>query len=398
MISTIQLKRIIEEQQEEVKHAKIKPREIIPELEASMDLEEITILTGARRSGKTYLMYHLAQKYDGIYINFEDERLIGFDVKDFEKLHYLIGEKPLLMDEVQNVEGWEKFARRVHRKNKVIVSGSNVQLLNSEFATALTGRTLTFQVFPLSYKEFLSFKGLSPSVSSFENYLDIGGFPRIVETGKKEFIREYFEMILYRDVVPRFNIKHIGALRTLALYLLSNVGKPFSYRSLLQITGMKHEMTIKNYVQYLESSYLIFTLYKYHPSFKTRERSPKKAYTVDPLFPTLGTPDISIRSRLLENIIYIHLIKQYGKENVYYYQDKQEIDFLIAQKLQPSIAMNVSYSITDKKTFNREINALLRLNPKIKKYLITLYPLNFDLPDGINYISAIDLLTKHSKL
>ncbi len=392
MIAIQLLKRIIEEQQEEIKTAKVRERKIIREVEKSMELEEVTVLTGVRRAGKTYIMYYLAKKFGGVYVNFEDERLVGFDIGDFDKLYNLVGKKTLFLDEVQNIKGWEKFVRRIHKKTKVVVSGSNSSLLNSEFTTALTGRTITFEVFPLDYEEFLSFKGLAPSINSFEKYIDLGGFPRVVQTEEKEFIREYFNMIIYKDVIPRFNIKYGEALKELAVYLVSNIGKPFSYRSLTRVVGIRHEMTIKEYIKHLESSYLISTLQKYHPSFRKRELFPKKVYSIDPSFSKIGSVDLSIRSRALENIIYLHLLRSFGRNNLYYFANKGEVDFLIAPNLNPKIAINVSYSIDNKKTLAREVRGLMELKPSIKKYLLTLYPLDFDLPREITPIPVIDFL------
>ncbi len=308
MISIALLKRILEEQEDEIYSLKIKPRSITKKLDKSMQMKEITVLSGVRRSGKTYLMYHLARKFNGIYINFEDERLMRFDASDFDKLYNLVGNRPLLLDEVQNVYGWEKFAHRIHNRTKVVVSGSNSKLLSSEFTTILTGRTITFDIYPLDYSEFLNFRELNPSIQTFEKYIDLGGFPRIVETGETNLIREYFNMIIYKDILPRFNIKYGEALKDLSIYLLSNIGKPFSYRSLTNIVGIKHEMTIKEYIKHLESTYLMYSIQKYHPSFKTREISPKKIYAVDPLFSRIGISDLSVRTRLLENIIYLYLI------------------------------------------------------------------------------------------
>ncbi len=393
MMSVALLKRIVEEQREEVNSARIKPRQIFKEVEKAMELKEVTVLSGVRRAGKTYIMYHLARKFDGVYVNFEDERLMQFDLSDFDKLYNLSGRKPLLLDEVHNVKGWEKFVRRVHNKTKVVVSGSNSQLLSSEYATVLTGRTITFDVFPLTYSEFLEFKEVSPSIHSFERYMDLGGFPRIVETERQEFIREYFNMIIYKDVLPRFSIKYGEFLKDLAVYLLSNIGKPFTYRSLTKVVGIKHEMTVKEYIKHLESSYLLYTIQKYHPSFRIREAAPKKVYAVDSAFAKIGIPDISLRSRLLENIVYIHLMQQFGRENVFYSVKEHEVDFLITKNLKPKIAFNVSYSITDSKTLKREIKGLLELRKGIRRYLITLYPLDFDLPEEIEHIPAVDFLS-----
>lgn len=392
MIPLILLKRVIEENSNEINNTDIKRREVIPDLEKAMKMKEITVLSGIRRSGKSYLMYYLAKKFGGAYINFDDERLINFDVQDFDRLYNLTGGKTLFLDEVQNIKGWERFANRIQTKTKLVVSGSNSSLLSSEFTTRLTGRTITFDIYPLSYSEFLNFKNLKPAIDTFEKYLDIGGFPRIVETEEKVLIKEYFNLIIYKDIIPRFNIKHAESLRELAVYLISNIGKPYTYRSLTKVIDIQHEMTIKEYIKHIESAFLLSSLSRYHPSLRKREALPKKIYSIDPLFSTIGFSDETIRSRLLENVVYLHLIKLFGRNNVYYYLEKNEVDFLITKNMRPTIAINVAYAIYDNNTLKREIAGLLSLDKNIKKYLITLYPLDFDLPRGIKHISVIDFL------
>ncbi|MEM2948168.1 MAG: ATP-binding protein [Candidatus Anstonellales archaeon] len=378
-------------------------REILPELEKSLKFEEVSVIAGVRRSGKTFVLYSLAKKYGGVYINFEDERLINFDYSDFEKLLSIINEKKekiLYLDEVQNVKGWEKFASRINRRVKVFVSGSNSKLLCSEFSTALTGRTITYIIRPLAFREFLLFRKIKTSDrdelrSQLEKYIDLGGFPRVVLTNQKRLAAEYFNRILYRDIIPRFSIKKPDSLHKLAVFLISNVGSRFSYRKLKDYCGLDHESTVKGYIFYLTQAFLLDVVNKYSPSLRIQEANPKKVYAVDTAFSTILPSSTVDRTRLFENIIYNEL-KSYQRYNIFYEQKKREVDFLLADNMRPVAGINASYEINDKKTFARETEGLVSLKKGIKKFLITLYPPSFEIESGITYLSAIDFLLKKS--
>ena len=179
---------VVEYWNEEIGRSDVIKRDLMDDLMRSSKMEEVTVLKGVRRSGKTFMLFGLMKKIGGTYINFEDERLMDFSVEDFEKLFDIAmknNKKTLYLDEVQEVEGWEKFAHRVHRKLKIFVTGSNSKLLSSDFSRSLVGRTKSMISKPLNYNEFLRFRKLPNKRESFLEYKDIGGFPRIVLTADR---------------------------------------------------------------------------------------------------------------------------------------------------------------------------------------------------------------------
>ncbi len=358
-----EIKEIIEEQNEEALKSKLVEREVEKDIGKWMKGEEVIVLTGVRRVGKTSIMFNLLKKYGGVYVNFEDERFFDFSLKDFEKLER-ITKGNIYLDEIQNIKGWERFVRRIHKKRKVVVSGSNASLLESDFASSLTGRTITFRVYPLSYREFLNFKSLKVGRSSFIKYLELGGFPAVVLKEEKRLLKEYFSAILYRD------IKGLNErIERLAFYFLSNVGKPFSYRSLRDFLGVKHEETVRRYVKTLEKAFLINVIHKYDLSLKKRESYEKKVYAVDHGLASLF-PRIKDIGRLLENSLLINLLAK-GRD-VYFYKNKGEVDFLVCEGLRVKAALNICYEVNDS-NLNREIKPLKEWEKKVPSKLLYLY-------------------------
>jgi predicted AAA+ superfamily ATPase len=376
MISKDVLEDVIEEWRNIIKKERVIHRDITEDIEKSLSMEEITVVKGVRRAGKTFILYELFKRQDGIYLNFEDERLYDFTLPDFEKVVDITREhqkKILYLDEVQEVPGWEKFAHRTHRRLKMFVTGSNSRLLSSEYASALVGRTKSFTVHPLSYAEFLRFRDKELSRNSFMDYLRIGGFPRIVLTSDISLIREYFERIIYRDIISRARINYPDALKTIALYLLSNMGKEFSYRSLKAISGIRHENTLKEYVRMLKDAFLIDVLSRYSPSLKAQASYSKKAYVVDIAFITLGKRKDEDTGRSLENIVYLHLKR---RNDIYFLKNTKEVDFIVCRGLQPIKLVNVTYEAEKKETIKREVDSLLYFGKmyKVPLELVSVYP------------------------
>ncbi len=379
MISRDVLVDVIEYWRGEVKEANIIQRDIEEDIEKTLKMEEITVITGVRRAGKTYILFDMLRRHGGIYINFEDERLLGFDAGDFEKILDIMKERKeriLYLDEVQEIEGWEKFAHRAHRRIKIFVTGSNSRLLTSDYARALVGRTKTHRVYPLSYREFLRFARMTPDRESLLRYLKTGGFPRIVLTGDLSLSKEYLERIIYRDIIPRSNINHPEVLKDLALYLLSNVGKEFSYRSLSSITGLKHEVTLRNYVSLLRNAFLLDVLPRYSPSIRKQESYGKKAYAIDASFINLGRRVSEDYGRILENVVFLHLKRRYG--DIFYLKNQKEVDFLICQGLKPEEIINVMFEAVNRETLKRELSSLLYYKSKynVPAKLVSIYPVS----------------------
>ncbi len=371
---------------EDIAGERVIERDLLANVEASIDQEEVTVIKGVRRAGKTFILYHLLQKYGGVYINFEDERLYDFTLEDFEKIMDITLEQEsqiLYLDEVQHVEGWEKFAHRAHRKVKIFVTGSNSSLLSTDYSKALVGRTKSFDVYPLSFPEFLRFRGLKKNRRSLLNYMEIGGFPRVAITGDTSLASEYLERVIYRDILGRERIKHPEAIRTLAYYLLSNVGKEFSFRSLTEICSLKHESTVKDYLGLLRDAYLIDIINRYEPSLKVQETYGKKVFSIDPGFIHLGKRRDKDQGRILENVVYIHLKRTYG--DVFYGKNNREVDFVVCNGLKPLKVTNVTLETMGEKTLEREVASTQYFIEKfnVPGELVALYPCK--VPEGIEF-------------
>ncbi len=369
---------------EEIGSETVHRRNLTPMLAESIEREEVTVVQGVRRSGKTFMLYGLLREHGGTYVNFEDERLIGFTVEDLDKLHDIAMEadrRILYLDEVQEVPGWEKFAHRVHRRMKVFVTGSNSRLLASDFSKGLVGRTKSFRCHPLLYNEFLEFTGRRNGRRSFLDYMGTGGFPRIVLTGDVGLAREYLDRIIYRDIVGRNDIRHPDALRTIAGFLLSNVGKEFSYSTLREVGGLGHESTARDYVAHLESGFLLGVVNAYSGSLRKQATYGKKVYAVDPAFISLGKRWDEDEGRVLENVVYSHLV---GRGDLFYLKGNGETDFLVCEGLRPVRAVGVTFEAGEESTVRREARALTAATSAhgVPAELVSVYPVK-GLPEGI---------------
>jgi predicted AAA+ superfamily ATPase len=386
MISKDVLEDVAESWAEEIAREKVIWREVMARVEDSLRHEEVTVIRGVRRAGKTFVLFHMLQKHGGIYLNFEDDRLYDFDIGDFEKVLDMAQEpkNPIIyLDEVQHVAGWEKFAHRIHRKVKLFVTGSNSGLLSSDYATSLVGRTKSFDVFPLIFPEFLRFTGKRKGRASFLDYMETGGFPRIVISGDTSLAGEYLDRIIYRDILGTKNVRYPEALKTLALYLLSNVGKEFSFRTLREVSGIRHESTVKDYLGLLRDAYLIGMMNRYDPSLKVQESYGKKVFAMDTAFISLGKRRERDMGRVLENMVFLHL-KQKGFD-LFYGKNGKEADFIVCKGLNPLRIVNVSLEVVDKRTLQREIGSLHYFQEKINvpAELVSLYPCL--VPDDIQF-------------
>ena len=234
--------------------------------EALQDLPNLDafalIVSGIRRCGKSTLLFQLLkEKYPGaLYLNLEDPRLYEFELKDFVRVDKVIAatrSKVLLFDEIQIVPEWERYVRqKLDEGYKLIITGSNASLLSRELGTKLTGRHITRELFPFSYKEFILFRKLTPSPDSLLQYLHTGGFPEFVKQGANEILNTVFDDILIRDIAVRYGIREVKTLQRLALYLISNVGNLITANRLRTLFEVGSVNTITEYLAHLEDSYL----------------------------------------------------------------------------------------------------------------------------------------------
>ena len=339
---------------------------------------QIVVISGVRRCGKSCLMALFRQKMnlsekEFCYLNCDDERLLLDDLL-LDQLHTLhlemYGTKPVFFfDEVQMVPHWEKFVNRMYEcGHKVFVTGSNARLLSSEIATTLTGRNRVITLFPFSFKEYLRFKGHEYQLNALTTvakaqlladlnaYQKTGGFPLVVQENDIEILNAWFQDILYRDVVSRYRLSQVKELRQMAIYLFSNVGKPFSYSTLQKVSELKSTNSVSNYLQYLEQSYLFFYLPKFDYSVKKQMLNSKKLYVIDAgAINRLGFHFSEEKGRLLENTVYLELLRQ-GKE-VYYHKGKKECDFVVFENGQIVEAIQVTDKLTNQNK-DREVGGL----------------------------------------
>lgn len=330
-----------------------------------------TIITGIRRCGKSTLLLQISERKlhssDPIlYLHFEDIRLAGFESADFERLYREISKrhfKTLFFDEIQFVSGWEIFIRQLLSEGyMVFITGSNASLLSRELGTHLTGRHVSIELFPFSYREFLRFKNLNRNENTLSEYLEYGGLPIYVKESfetRAGLLNSLIDDILIRDIAVRHSIKDVSSLRSLAVYLMSNVGNPVSANKLTGVFGIKSGTTILDYFSYFKDSYLFEFLPQFSWSVKAQSRNPKKVYAIDTGFiREVSSSFTDDKGHKFENLIYLHLRRQNEIDRIFYFKEKGECDFVAFYKEQAQSVIQVCFSI-DNLNFEREMNGLV---------------------------------------
>lgn len=387
MINREMLAQILQEQREmfEKKDLGVE-REILRDLSKMMKAPHVVVITGLRRVGKSTLLAQIAKKYlknDFYYINFDDERLLTFEVSDFELLHEtlisLYGEKKIwLLDEIQNVPGWERFVRRMHDNgHKLLVTGSNASLLSDELATRLTGRSLRIELYPFSYLEYLHFKQVSWPAKTIlttrdkgilqremGTYLASGGVAEALRYPGVEVLKTLYNDVIHRDIVSRYNLENVQSLKELSQYLASNVATLVSFNKLKELLKLGSVNTVKVYFDYLESSWLFFTVNKFAYSVKEQQIAAKKVYCIDGgLAREVGFAFSPDTGRWMENLVFVEL-KRRGKAPFYYKtKDGAEVDFYLQKE---RTLIQVTQNMVDPATRERELTSLLKADSEIK--------------------------------
>jgi predicted AAA+ superfamily ATPase len=365
---------------------------------------EIVLITGVRRSGKSSLMKLVADDITSeyklpasniLYLNFEDERFLDFNFKDFESLYEIFleiekpnGKKFFFLDEIQNIKGWEKWVNRLYEYEdvKVFITGSNATLLSSEISSALTGRNRQIILWPFSFCEYLSLNNASFSHKDlfatrkkvliktlFNEYLSLGGFPEVIKQKDATLLEQYFKDIIYRDLFARYSIRKMKEFKELCLYLISNTGTICSYENLRNLIDAKNVTTIKNYLDYLENVFLFFRVPLFDYSVKTQIYNPGKFYAVDVgLAKSIGFKFSENSGRIFENIVFLEL-KRENKE-FYYWKSKNgtEVDFVIREGLKIRESIQVCYTLGDKKTRERETRSLIATRNELASQNLTI--------------------------
>jgi len=351
------------------------------------NLNKVVIFYGVRRSGKTFVLFDLFKKMSerSLYIDFEDERLIDFQIKDFEKLKevalelkpHLINKKMVfLLDEIQNIKGWEKFCRRaMERENiEVYVSGSSSKIMPLEIYTELRGRSWGVEIFPFSFREYLKAKNINTNDKSFIytakkaliknyllDYLKWGGFPETIflksEFEKKKIIKEYLNAMFFRDLVERYKITNITLLDFLADKLFSSFVTKFSlssfYKQYKEKFPFSKDLLFRYYKHFLQSM-LVFEVRKFTESTYKRMRNPAKIYLIDTGLCKRVTSTDS--GRLIENLVFLELKRK--DYEIFYFEKRGECDFIIKTKEDKFLPIQVSFELT-KRNREREIKGII---------------------------------------
>lgn len=322
------------------------------------------LITGIRRCGKsTFLNQILKKQNKSYYLNLEDPRLEGFELSDFNRTELVLDEMygpggVYFFDELQNIEKWEKFIRYlIDKKERVVLTGSNASLLSRELGTKLTGRHLQLELFPFSYQEFLDWRKKSPSIDSFEEYFTRGGFPEYLKQKNPAILQELLSDVVMKDIAIRFGIRNTNILNKMVIYLISNVGKEFSYNSIKNMLEIKSVQSVIDYIFYLENAYLIFTIPRFSYSYKQQQVNPKKVYSIDNGFSSNNSASFSKdKGKMLENQVFLGLRRKFKK--IFYFQDQGECDFIIKEKDKIMKAVQVCFDFNEENK-SREIKGLL---------------------------------------
>ena len=382
-------------------------------LSVPTNLNKVIVLMGVRRSGKTYMFYNIIKqlvsegidKHNIVYINFEDERLdmqqadLDLILQSYRELY---PEKELnkvwfFFDEIQNVTGWEKFVRRLYDSvsTKIFITGSNSAFLSTDIATSLRGRSISYEVFPYSFDEYLRHlkidvnlylpKNKALVINAYYSYLKNGGFPEVVDYDdrlRSEVLKNYFYVMLYKDLIERYNISTTVVLKQFVEQLAVNVTSAFSINKIyndFRSRGLKLDKNLLYELsEYIENIYLAFRVSKFDYSVNKRNVSSKKSYFIDNgLLNTLTFNFSDNYGKLLENAVYLYLKQNHSHhldKSIFYHKSTKECDFVLFKGEKVVTAIQVSHDISDDETKARELDGLvnaLKVYGLKKGYIIT---------------------------
>jgi predicted AAA+ superfamily ATPase len=364
-----------------------------------------TVITGLRRCGKSTLLRQImSKKYSEVfYLHFDDFRLSGFVPDDWNRLGNEIAARKistLFFDEIQIMPEWEKFVNSlISNDYRIFITGSNASMLSVELGTFLTGRHLSFELFPFSYSEYIDYTKQENTAAAVSNYLQHGGIPQYVNTNNLLVLNQLIDDILIRDIAIRHNIKDVNSLRQLSLFLMQNIGNPVAASKLVDVFGIKSATTILEYFSFLKDAYLFDFIPLFSPSTKVQARNPKKVYAGDLGLYTASSFSLSENlGPRFENLIYLHL-RRFNKEIFYHKTDTGECDFIVMNKTQLKYLIQVCYEINNE-NFEREYNGLLNMMKLFKAeqgFIVTLNQKDtFNTGSGIiEMLPATEFLTSN---
>lgn len=377
----------------------VRRESIVKRIEEMSKTKEIVVITGIRRCGKSTCLQQFCKdlinsgtkKEDILIINFEDPRLNNLNLDLLNKIYelYLTELNPskkhyVILDEIQLVDKWEKFARFLHENKKinVFVTGSSSKLLSSEYSTVLAGRHLDLEIKPLSFKEYLFFKKIEIKSNldisqkrheikrAFAGYLKEGGFPKVAladnEKDKRDLLEVYFRDVIIKDIIQRYNIKEVNKLNDLAKYYLTNVSNLQSFNNIKNILNLNLD-TVERFSYYLSNVFLLNFIKKFSYSEKEQILNPRKVYCADNgLRGSVAFVFSEDYGKLAENIVFNELNKK--NLEVYYWKNskQEEVDFIIKKKQKIIQAIQVCWNIEKQETKKREIEILVKVCKELK--------------------------------
>ena len=339
---------------------------------------QIKLITGPRRAGKSIFALMMLKEHRFAYLNFDDHKLLSLWNEDIVMSgldSVYPGYQFLLLDEVQNLEGWDLWVAKLYRRGiNLIITGSNAKMLSSEMATALTGRYVEIEMLPFGLSEALGYFGIitdNPEQKAdariiYEEYLRLGGYPETFQARQMttSYLQTLFTAIITKDVAQRHKIRKVTELFNLAGYMLSNFCNPFTTLSLCEDLGMSSENTVKKFCNYLHEPYLFYYLPRYNSKLKLMMKAPRKVYVVDNGFVLGAGFNLSENlGRLLENEVFIELRRRgYDEEkSLFYYRSRndKETDFVTRKGTHVEQLIQVSYDISNERALKREISAIV---------------------------------------
>lgn len=365
---------------------------------------QIKLITGPRRAGKSIYALQMLRGQNFAYLNFDDPKLLNLWNEDLvmSALDSVYSDyQYLLLDEVQNLEGWDLWVAKLYRRGiNLVITGSNAKMLSSEMATVLTGRYVEIEMQPFGLSETLLFSGINardirPDQKAnariiYEEYLRLGGFPETLQARQMTgaYLQTLFTSIITKDVAQRHKIRKVTELFNLANYLLSNFCNPFTTLSLSEDLGMNSENTVKKFCGYLHEPYLFYYLPRYNNKLKVMQKAPRKVYVVDNGFVLGAGFNLSENlGRLLENEIFMELRRRgYDEEkSLFYYRSRndKEVDFVTRRGTHVEQLIQVSYDISNERTLKRELSALIECAGEL--HCDNLLLLTFDTEDIIQH-------------
>ena len=380
----------IQSQREERDKLLAKPylsRHVGYDVAGMLAIKQIKLLTGPRRAGKSTQALLMLSGKNFAYLNFDDNTLL----KQWDEhlvMHLLDEVYPnyeyLLLDEVQNLEGWDLWVSKLYRNGvNLIITGSNAKMLSSEMATALTGRYLEVKVFPFSLEEYFEWHKVKLTDDSaaetpkgsflLDDYLRRGGYPETIEARSiaNSYLSTLFDSIVWKDVVERHKVRNVADLNNMALYLLSNFCNPLSATGLAEDLGLSSVNTAKKFMGYLAEPYLFFYLPRFDNKLKLMKKAPQKVYVVDNGFVAARAFNVSDNlGRLLENQVFVELLRRgYTTDRtIFYYRSRndKETDFVLREGTKVAQLIQVCYDMRAVKTRKRELDAIIECAEELK--------------------------------